>query len=167
MDYKALVRVVDSSRSFDELTDRLDKYFGKYVPASGKCDTVGGEIVRAMMRLAYRWCDGDEVGVGYGNITCNPSDRYLDDHVRGYVSRWCTSRAYEGWLCDQLELVLSFLGSNERLFDVAKAPNGVDSREYENGHGNRKLDEELEREYDYDEDDYDEDDYEEDEDIDD
>ena len=50
----------------------------EHVPTSGMASTVGGEILRAMSRIIYRFYnDGDMVGVGYGNETCNSSDRYL------------------------------------------------------------------------------------------
>ena len=68
--------------AFDHI-DKLDAdYFkelrDKLVPMSGKADTVAGEIIRAMDRLIYRfWNDGDMVGDGYGNETCNGSYRYL------------------------------------------------------------------------------------------
>lgn len=48
------------------------------MPASGKADTVAGEIVRAVSRIGYRnYNDGDHIGVGYGKQTCNPVARYL------------------------------------------------------------------------------------------
>ena len=53
-------------------TKKLSRMFDEHVPMSGKADTVGGEIVRAISRIGYRWWnDGDHIGVGYGNETCN------------------------------------------------------------------------------------------------
>ena len=41
------------------------------------CETVGGEIIRAINRLGYRWWnDGDKFFVGYGVETCG-SDALL------------------------------------------------------------------------------------------
>ena len=58
--------------------ERLNALFEELVPASGKADTVAGEIVRAMCRIGYRWVnDGDQLGIGYGKETCNPAARYL------------------------------------------------------------------------------------------
>lgn len=58
--------------------EKLDALFEELVPASGKSDTVTGEIVRAVTRIVYRaWNDGDHVGVGYGKETCNPAARFL------------------------------------------------------------------------------------------
>ena len=59
---------------------KLSKYFKELVPPAGKADTVAGEMVRAVCRLQYRFYnDGDMIGVGYGNETCNAAARYLVD----------------------------------------------------------------------------------------
>lgn len=56
----------------------LCELFDKYVPFSGKADTIGGEIVRAISKIVYRnFNDGDCIGVDYGNETCNAPARYL------------------------------------------------------------------------------------------
>lgn len=58
--------------------EKINALFEELVPASGKADTVAGEIVRAITRIGYRnYNDGDHVGVGYGRETCNPAARYL------------------------------------------------------------------------------------------
>lgn len=58
---------------------KLNELFEELVPASGTADTVAGEIVRAISRIAYRWLnDGDMIGYGYGKETCNPAARYLE-----------------------------------------------------------------------------------------
>ena len=57
---------------------KINALFSELVPVSGKADTVAGEIVRAVSRIAYRnYNDGDHIGVGYGRETCNPAARYL------------------------------------------------------------------------------------------
>lgn len=57
---------------------KLNALFEELVPASGKADTVAGEIVRAITHIGYRnYNDGDHIGVGYGKETCNPAARYL------------------------------------------------------------------------------------------
>lgn len=66
----------------DFIDSELEKYFSQYVPSKGKADTVGGELVRAMSRIIYRWWnDGDMIGVGYGCTTCNPSYRFIIDKI--------------------------------------------------------------------------------------
>lgn len=57
---------------------RLNELFEELVPASGKADCLAGEIVRAVVRIGYRFFnDGDRLGVGYGKETCNPAGRFL------------------------------------------------------------------------------------------
>lgn len=58
--------------------EKIEALFDELVPASGKSDTVAGEIIRAISRIGYRnFNDGDHIGVGYGKETCNPAARYL------------------------------------------------------------------------------------------
>ena len=58
--------------------ERINKLFEELVPASGKAESLAGELVRAMARIGYRnYNDGDHVGVGYGKETCNPAARFL------------------------------------------------------------------------------------------
>ena len=71
-----------NQKAFDHIDELDNVYFNnlrdKLIPTCGKADTVAGEIIRAMDRLIYRyWNDGDMVGDGYGNETCNGSYRYL------------------------------------------------------------------------------------------
>ena len=67
---------------------RINALFEELVPASGKADTVAGEIIRAVSRIAYRNSnDGDHVGVGYGNETCNPAARYLGEVAGSHVQQ--------------------------------------------------------------------------------
>lgn len=62
----------------------LESWFEEYVPPSGISETVGGEIVRAAMRILYRsYNDGDQIGRGYGKETVNPAARYLVDKLDG------------------------------------------------------------------------------------
>lgn len=56
---------------FKEITDKL-------VKPVGKSDTVGGELVRAVNRICGRYyVDGDVIGCGCGNESCNPAGRYI------------------------------------------------------------------------------------------
>ena len=85
----------ENMSSLRELADRIqasgeidsDKdsqiVFDALVPASGASDNLGGEIMRAAMRIAYRyWNDGDIAGEGYGRETVNPAVRFLNARVR-------------------------------------------------------------------------------------
>lgn len=58
--------------------ERINKLFEELVPVSGKAESLAGELIRAMSRIAYRFYnDGDQVGIGYGKETCNPAARFL------------------------------------------------------------------------------------------
>ena len=66
-------RIQELDRIENELSDRL-------IPARGKADTVGGELLRAIERLMYRYYnDGDVLTEGYGIETCMSSYLYLQD----------------------------------------------------------------------------------------
>lgn len=62
----------------ENLLQRNHEMFDRLVPATGKCETIGGEILRAVNRICYRWYnDGDKAGEGYGRDTVNPAVRFL------------------------------------------------------------------------------------------
>lgn len=62
------------NKRFQELTDI-------HMKPSGKSDTVRGELIRAVNRIGYRFYnDGDLIGIGYGNETCNAAGRYIGKH---------------------------------------------------------------------------------------
>lgn len=64
----------------------IETLFELTVPSYGNCDSVGGEIVRAMMKILYRdYNDGDVFYEGYGKETCLPAVAYLID-VEPYES---------------------------------------------------------------------------------
>lgn len=117
----------------DKVTlDKLGKLFDKYVPDSGQAKTVGGEIVRAINRVLYRyWNDGDMVGIGDGILTCNCSYRYLEDKVPSFPELYCfgDERKYENALQFATHTVLTFLEKHPELFET---PNDTDSSERSN-----------------------------------
>lgn len=87
--------------------EKLNELFDQMVPPEGKALTVAGEMVRAAEKLIYRYYnDGDLVGRGYGNHTCNAPARYLEDQFQDnqemtYIleHRWFTDEPeYEEWL---------------------------------------------------------------------
>ncbi|MBQ7542898.1 MAG: hypothetical protein IJT44_11475 [Clostridia bacterium] len=80
--------------SIKTIEDRLNDLFEELVPASGKADTLAGEIVRAICRIGYRnYNDGDHLGVGYGRWTCNPAGRFLAKKCDDNVAR----RVWDAW----------------------------------------------------------------------
>lgn len=127
----------------DQIWENL---WNEYVPMSGTASTVGGEILRAMSRIIYRFYnDGDMVGVGYGNETCNSSDRYLSKLVPFYTSldNGYTEDEYEDHMLKNHKAVFTFLQKySDQLFAME---NTSDSREAS------EEDYQREREYDMDE----------------
>lgn len=96
----------------DELSKRMDELFDELVPSWGKAQTEAGEIVRAFSRIAYRYFnDGDKLGIGYGNRTCNAAGRYLLKHDQGDVQILAFVKAMWGnWSDRQYEDALDELG---------------------------------------------------------
>ena len=96
---------------------RLDALFEELVPGEGKAETVAGEIVRAVERIAYRYDnDGDRIGIGYGREICNPAARYLSEKCGHEVKEaindiWgeTDKRAYNEGLKKLMQAVLDFL----------------------------------------------------------
>ena len=58
--------------------EKINEYFDELVPNVGAAETKAGELVRAVSRIGFRFYnDGDHIGVGYGNETCNPAARFV------------------------------------------------------------------------------------------
>ena len=101
------------------------------MPASGKAETVAGEIIRAVDRIWYRWYnDGDKINVGYGKETCNGTARFLEK-IRGAVF---PAEVWNGCLDDD-----KYTAFTDRLVDemfafikarpeLEATPNAEDSR---------------------------------------
>ena len=110
-------------------TERLNALFARLVPVNGKADTVAGEIVRAISRIEYRFFnDGDRLGVGYGNETCNAPGRYLMENTDALVCRrvealWGVRsyQVYESRLNDLVGCILVFLAANPQLETTASS----------------------------------------------
>ena len=117
------------------LETRISTLFDELVPASGKADTVAGEIIRAVSRISYRNSnDGDHVGVGYGKETCNPAARYLMDMagrevreaVRNMWGIW-DDDAYDKAVETLAEKVLAYIDEHPEL---KTTPNTEDMWDY-------------------------------------
>lgn len=112
----------------DQIWEQL---YDEHVPDSGMASSVGGEILRAMSLIIYRFYnDGDMVGVGYGNETCNSSDRYLASLIPEYKSldngyTEYSETAYEEHMLKNHRTVFDYLQKNPQLF---KEENIINSR---------------------------------------
>lgn len=115
--------------------EKWNSLFDKYVPAKGKADTVGGEILRAMSRIVYRYYnDGDTVdkygGSEYNN--CKGADIYLSDTISEYHSLegYCGDE-YEKEMCAHLKFVLDYLLEHPELFTTPNDEDYLELSPYE------------------------------------
>ncbi len=106
---------------FEELCD-------KYVPAWGKANTLGGEILRAINRIVYRYYnDGDTIDWYYGGDynLLRACDTFLNMYCPAYYSLSNINELeYEKNLCDRLKKVFDYLIANPNVFEI---PNSIDS----------------------------------------
>ncbi len=118
--------------------ETLNKMFEEMVPGVGKADTVAGEIVRATTRIGYRFInDGDMIGVGYGNVTCNAAARYLIEKVPDTVEiiegMWGERNEdmYEGELGDLIDTVVYYIDFHPELKSMPNKEDMFDYRDAE------------------------------------
>ncbi len=89
--------------------NRINELFKELVPETGKADSLAGELVRAMSRIAYRFYnDGDMVNIAYGKETCNPAARFLIAKGNAEVSS-LTAGLWEIFSEDAYEKVVDIL----------------------------------------------------------
>lgn len=145
--------------------DKINALFEELVPASGKAESVAGEIVRAICRIGYRnFNDGDHLGIGYGRETCNPAGRFLAAKCSPEVARLVQDAwgvydddAYDKALEKLEKAVLDYIEAHPELKETQNEEDMWDYRdEYEDVD---RDDEEEEDDY-YDECEEEEEDYE-------
>lgn len=130
MNYKS---AFNQHPSREVLDNRLDQYFSKYVPASGACKTEGGELVRAMIRIIYRWYnDGDQIMEGYGRETCNAAARSIlrkllrhnidieDMNIKRILEKGynCFGNEYDYKIYEDAEYLIDVLDKHPELFEM-------------------------------------------------
>ena len=143
--------------------EKWNSLFDEYVPAEGKADTVGGEILRAMSRIVYRYYnDGDTVdeycGSAYNH--CKGADIYLSDTIPGYHSLegyW--GDEYEKEMCARLKFILDYLLEHPELFTTPNDEDYLELSPYEPYVDDDEEDEYWDDQWDDEEDEEDEEDY--------
>ena len=105
----------------------FDKLFDLLVPASGKCDTLAGEILRAINKLEYRWYnDGDRFFEDYGIETCGQPALFLANiEINDETPFWDSvlvagENNYEGnyydrWVEDMKKFAVDTIKANPNL----------------------------------------------------
>lgn len=137
--YKGIIDKINQAPevTLDSSTDKLSVAFDALVPPDGKSDTVAGEIVRALMRLLYRWYnDGDYFYKGYGIDTLASSVQYLaleaemldDEAVERLMESDPDEDEYERTILRWANEIMDELVDMPELFGT---PNEVDSRDYD------------------------------------
>ena len=105
--------------------EKMEALFDILVPASGPAETMAGELVRAMMRINYRWFnDGDYFYTGYGLETCGSSAAFIadniDDEAYGLIMDAADNMGDDGRYEDSIaqleEVVLDYVMSNPEAF---------------------------------------------------
>lgn len=97
------------------LQSKLNKLDDLLVPASGKADTVAGELIRAIQRVLYRdYNDGDRFYTGYGLETCASSVAYIidtlnDSDISDIFSELSYNDTIDSKYTKQLESVASYI----------------------------------------------------------
>ena len=70
-------QMIDLRKNVKDEND-LDSWFQVFVPRQGKAESLAGEIIRALMRMEYRYHnDGDIFNFGYGLETAGPAYEFL------------------------------------------------------------------------------------------
>ncbi len=125
-----------------DLKEPINTLFELIVPSSGMASTVAGEIVRATMRILYRYYnDGDRYNaedcINSYNYLCYISDEYCTDSescIRGTLENSDNDPAdcYADYFQDFCYTVLCLLRDNPELLDME---NEIDSRNYEPNRG--------------------------------
>ena len=157
---------------------QFENKFAAYVPAMGNAPTMGGEMVRAMNRIGYRYLnDGDKLNDGFGRETVNPAARYLmakgSDDVKDALEQMWAPYSGDYYSDEQYEMMLTELGNAlliqfDEQPDLFSTPNKEDMFDYADKYEDRDDSYDDEEEYyeEEEEDDY-EDDYEDEEEYDD
>ena len=116
-----------------ELEDRNEPLYDKLVAGMGKSETVEGEMLRAINRIAYRYYnDGDEYMRGYGTETAGPAHSFLvnaSHPLKSLVSTlFSKGTDYEQTIKDVLDAILDYIESRQGKY----TPNNVgDMFDYE------------------------------------
>ena len=137
-----------------ELEDRNNPLYDKLVAGQGKSETVEGEMLRAINRIAYRYYnDGDEYMRGYGTETAGPAHSFLVNANHplksAMVKIFGDGTDYEQTIKDALDTILDYIESRQGKY----TPNNVgDIFDYEPEFENDEDDD-----YGFDHDDYDDD----------
>jgi len=109
-----------------ELEARNNPLYDKLVAGMGKSETVEGEMLRAINRIAYRYYnDGDKYFQGYGTETAGPAHSFLVNANHplksAMVKIFGDGTNYEQTIKDALDTILDYIESRQGKY----TPNNV------------------------------------------
>lgn len=124
--------------NIEDSLDALNTAFELLVPEEGPADSKAGEIVRAMMRILYRYHnDGDKFYEGYGIETCGASAAFLSEEVPPIGDMLVEiaennlmtdlDKNYEEGLKKLSDTVVDYLIDNPDLFDEPNTQDSLDT----------------------------------------
>ena len=112
--------------------------YNKYVPACGKSNTLGGEILRAISGIIYKFYnDGDTVSRYYSSSYNHSygAEKFLAKHVPSYVPMRDIERddilEFEEKACANLKRIVDYLRKNPALFKVKNNEDFLDLSPHE------------------------------------
>lgn len=123
------------SKNWGGLTEENQKFqdemFERFVPWSGKANTLGGEILRAINRIVYKFYnDGDTVDKYYSaayNYSAAAND-FLVEKVPSYKSlEGIAEDKFELKLSENFNNIIEYLKKNETLFSVPNSEDCIDN----------------------------------------
>ena len=132
---------IQLTQSQKDIKDEVINLFEKYVPAYGKSKTTSGEMIRACNHILHCWSnDGEMIGSGYGNLTCNPACRYLKEQcarfgihcdifemLPGSFSRtYAIENTYSSILFRDIRKIVNLLNNHHELFTEKNDKDMVD-----------------------------------------
>lgn len=100
-----------------------DAMFSQHVPACGKSKNLGGEILRAINRIVYKFYNDGDTVARYYSSSYNHSfgaEKFLSKHVPGYkpMRDITGDYAFEEAAHENLVLIVNYLRKNPALFEV-------------------------------------------------
>jgi hypothetical protein len=113
-----------------------DAMYDRYVPAYGKAGTLGGEILRAINRIVYKFYNDGDTVARYYSSNYNHSfgaEKFLSKHVPSYyIMRDITDDGdFEKAVCKNLKAIVDYLRKNPALFEVENYEDFLDLSPYE------------------------------------
>lgn len=109
-----------------------DEMYERFVPWSGKANTLGGEILRAITRIVYKFYnDGDTVARYYSSASNYSwaADTFLIFKVPSYVSLrdYTDNNKFELKLSENFNNIIEYLRNNENLFSIPNSEDCLDN----------------------------------------